>query len=240
MIEITLIPMLEDNYAYLLIGSDGTTAIIDPAAAKPAIEALNTIGRKLDYILNTHHHYDHTDGNLKLKSDYDCTVIGPAAEADRIPGIDKQVQEGDSFMLGEDKVIVLNTPGHTLGHICFYFPQDKALFCGDVLFSMSCGRLFEGTAYQMWNSFEKIMALPDDTKVYCGHEYTVENGEFALTIEPDNDSIKTRLAEARALRAKNLPTIPSTLAQEKATNVMLRAGSAARFKEIRALKDKFN
>lgn len=235
--EIKLIPLLKDNYACLLQDDSGKVAVVDPSEAAPVKAVLEEYGLKLDYILNTHHHGDHTGGNQELKAAYGCKVVGPAADARRIAGLDFGLKDGDIFELGESAARIIETPGHTSGHICFYFESDKALFCGDTLFSMGCGRLFEGTAAQMWHSLCKIMALPDETMIYCGHEYTLANGAFCLKIEPENPELQKRMEEVRRLRAKGLPTIPVTLAQEKDTNVFLRAGSAERFAEIRAAKD---
>lgn len=236
MVLIQIVPLLEDNYAYLL-SHNGVNAIVDPGEAAPVIQVLEGQGLKLDYILNTHHHWDHTDGNAELKRVYGAQIVGPAAEAHRIEGLDIGLKEGDVFDLGGEKAQVLETPGHTTGHIVFWLPDSQALFCGDVLFSMSCGRLFEGTPSDMWGSFQKILGLPDDTMIYCGHEYTEENGEFGLKIEPDNPDLHTRMNEVRTLRKAGKPTLPVSLAMEKKTNVFLRAGSVAKFAEIRHLKD---
>ncbi|MCB9988781.1 MAG: hydroxyacylglutathione hydrolase [Rhodospirillales bacterium] len=237
MTEILCLPVLQDNYIWLLIDDSGKTAAIDPALAAPVINALEERGLTLDYILNTHHHWDHTGGNLDLKARYGCTIIGAAHDAHRIPGIDRKVSDGDSVAIGAASTTVMGTPGHTSGHICYHFADNKALFCGDTLFSMGCGRLFEGTPEQMWNSLSKIMGLPDDTMVYCAHEYTEDNGTFGLMIEPDNKDLQARMAEVRTLRAQNKPTIPVTLATEKKTNIFLRAGSAAQFGFLRHKKD---
>ncbi len=235
--QIELIPLLKDNYAYLLIDESGKTAVVDPSVAAPVQEALEAKGLTLDYILNTHHHWDHTGGNPGLKKKYGCEIAGPKADAHRIEDMDIRLSEGDIFALGDSKAQILETPGHTTGHICLYFAEDKALFCGDTLFAMGCGRLFEGTAEMMWTSLSKIMALPDDTRIYCGHEYTQDNGSFCLNIEPDNAELKARMEDVKAARAAGKPTIPSLLSLEKQTNVFLRAGSATRFGEIRTLKD---
>jgi hydroxyacylglutathione hydrolase len=234
--HIEAIPLLKDNYAYLLT-SGAENALIDPSEAEPVIALLDSRGIRLQAILNTHHHGDHTGGNLALKQKYGCRIYGPAAEASRIPGIDAGLKEGDVLKIGGGEARILSTPGHTLGHICAWFPADGALFCGDTLFSMGCGRLFEGTAAQMWDSLEKIMALPDETLIYCGHEYTLANGAFCREVEPGNQDIADRMEQARRLRNEGKPSIPSTLATEKKTNVFLRAGNAARFAEIRTLKD---
>lgn len=233
--EIVFIPQLSDNYSYLLL-SGGKVAVVDPSEAGPVRDILDARGLGLDYILNTHHHWDHTDGNLDLKDEYGCEIVGPAAEADRIPGIDTGLREGDRWTLGNAEARIIETPGHTSGHICFYFAREKALFSGDTLFSLGCGGLFEGTAEQMWNSLCKLMTLPDDTLIYCGHEYTLACGRRCLAAEPDNEALKRRLAEAKDKKKQGLPTLPVTLKSEKETNVFLRAGSAERFAEIRATK----
>lgn len=237
MIDVTIIPVLKDNYAYLLEAKNGDTAVVDPGEADPVIEVLESRGLKLNYILNTHHHGDHIAGNDALQGKYGAKLVGPANEQDRIDGIDIPVHDGDVFSFGGDDIKAIETPGHTTGGVCYYFPRTEIVFTGDTLFSLGCGRLFEGTAEEMWNTMEKLAALPDDTKVYCGHEYTLANGEFCLTVEPENAELQKRLEEARALRDKNEPTLPSTIGLEKKTNVFLRAGSAENFAHIRELKD---
>lgn len=237
MIEIEIIPVLQDNYIYLITADDGTTAVVDPAVGEPVKEILEERGQSLNYILNTHHHWDHIGGNKFLKKHYGCKIAAPAADVHRIPDIDITLKEGDKITIGTSTAQIFETPGHTTGHICFWFEDDKALFCGDTLFSMGCGRLFEGTPEQMWHSLSKIIALPDDTMIYCAHEYTQANGNFGETIEPDNEDIKKRMAEVKALRKKGKPTLPVSLATEKKTNVFLRAGSADRFGTIRKQKD---
>ncbi|MCB9996451.1 MAG: hydroxyacylglutathione hydrolase [Rhodospirillales bacterium] len=235
--KIELIPLLQDNYAYLLIDGSGTVAVIDPSEAAPVQDLLESRGLTLDMIINTHHHGDHTGGNAALKKAYGCKVYAPEADAYRISTLDSGLKDGDTLNLGQSSAQVFATPGHTNGHICLYFAEDKALFCGDTLFGLGCGRLFEGTPEQMWESLSKIMALPDDTDIYCGHEYTLENGTFCLDIDPDNTDLQQRMADVRSAREQNLPTIPFTLALEKKTSPFLRAGSAERFAEIRCLRD---
>ncbi len=235
--EIELIPLLKDNYAYLLIDESGAVAVLDPSEAMPVQAVLEEKGLTLDYVLNTHHHGDHTAGNAGLKEIYGCEIIGPAAETARINTMDRGLKEGDVFEFGRTSARIIETPGHTSGHICFYFAEDHALFCGDTLFAMGCGRLFEGSAEQMWNSLSKIMSLPDETRIYCGHEYTLANGEFCLSVEPDNADLQKRVEEVRGLRAGGFATIPTTLGLEKKTNSFLRAGSAEKFAQIRRLKD---
>lgn len=235
--EITLIPVLKDNYSYFIHAEDGATIIIDPADSKEIIDFLDSRSLQLDYIINTHHHWDHTDGNVGLKKHYNCKIYGPYKDLGRIDGIDEGLKDTQILHLGSCEIQVLETPGHTSGHISLFFKNEKALFCGDTLFSMGCGRLFEGTAEQMWDSFLKILTLPDETLIYCGHEYTSVNGKFCLSIEPDNPDLKQRMAEVKKLRAKKLPTIPVSLSIEKKTNVFLRAGSAENFAMLRHKKD---
>jgi len=217
---------LADNYGYLLHDPDtGLTAAIDSPDAEAIERELAGQGWKLDYILNTHHHADHAGGNLRLKARTGCTIVGARADADRIPGIDVLVAESDNFALGRHGARIIETPGHTRAHICYLFEADQAAFVGDTVFSMGCGRLFEGTPAQMWASLQKIMQLHDETRIYCAHEYTQSNGRFALSVEPDNPALQARIREVATLRAANQPTVPSTLATEKATNPFLRPAS---------------
>lgn len=242
MLHIEFIPALEvlANYIYLLRDeATGKTAIIDPTLAKPTLQRLKDRGWLLDYILNTHHHWDHTDGNEEVKKSTGCEVVGYAGDAARIPFIDIKVKEGDIFALGESKAEILFIPGHTTGHIAFWFKEDKALFCGDTLFSVGCGRLFEGTPAQMFESFAKLKSLPDDTNVYAAHEYTLDNIAFALTVDGDNQALLARKAEAEALQAQGKPTLPSTILKEKQTNPFMRAETAEEFGKLRAMKDAF-
>lgn len=238
MINVTLVPVLSDNYSYI-IEEDGVVAVVDPGQPGPVEKVLDEKGLKPAYILNTHHHSDHIAGNARLKEKYGAKIIGPASEERRIPDMDRGLHEGDDFKITNENIRILETPGHTSGHICFYFEDSKILFSGDTLFSMGCGRLFEGDAAQMWQSLEKIKSLPDETEIYCGHEYTQDNGKFCLSIEQDNLDLKERMEDVRKLRANNLPTIPTTLAQEKKTNVFLRAPDSAVFADYRQKKDSF-
>jgi len=203
----------------------GTVGVVDPSEAVPIINALEKRNQNLTYILNTHHHYDHTGGNLELKAKYGAKVIGSEKDKDRIPGIDITLSEGDTWMFAGHQVLVMETPGHTLGHVSFYFPGSGAIFTGDTLFSLSCGKLFEGTPEQMHSSLQKIVALPDVTKVYCGHEYTLSNSRFALTIEPGNEELQEYAASTADLRNKNTPMVPTTIAREKQCNPFLRTSS---------------
>ncbi len=224
-LRIELVPCLKDNYAYLVHDADaGLTAVVDPSEPEPVIQALAKHGWKLSHILNTHHHFDHTGGNVPLKEKFGARVVGPEKDRERIPGIDEGVTEAAPWAFGARRVPVLEIPAHTRAHIAFVF--DDAVFTGDTLFAMGCGRLFEGTPAMMWASLSKLTALPDATRVYCGHEYTQSNGRFALTLEPGNAALVARTKEVDAARAKGAPTIPSTIGLEKRTNPFLRVDSA--------------
>ena len=253
-LETRIVPCLHDNYAYLLHDpSTAATGAVDPSEAAPVLNALQETGWQLNHILNTHHHWDHTGGNLELKQETGAIIVGPRQDQNRIPGLDIGVDEGDTFQLGAATAEILFIPGHTRGHIAFWFPQSKALFCGDTLFLMGCGRLFEGTPQQMWTSLSKLRTLPKDTAIYCGHEYTQANAQFALTIEPENEALKARVKTVNELRANGKSTIPGTMADEWATNPFIRADteSVARgvgmmgadpvavFAEVRRRKDVF-
>ena len=226
MLTIIQIPVLTDNYIYLLHDPvSGETAVIDPALAQPVLAVLNKEGWRLTYILNTHHHWDHVGGNLELKQKTGCKIIAAQTDRDRIPGIDIGVNEDDVISLGTHTARVISTPGHTKGHIVYHFAEDCALFCGDTLFVMGCGRLFEGTPEQMWNSLQKLKALSLSTRIYCTHEYTQSNGRFALSVDPENSQLQQKMLEVQRLRAVNKPTVPSTIEQESATNPFFRADS---------------
>lgn len=238
MITVTLIPVLNDNYAYLLEADNGDIGVVDPGEAGPVIEYLESKNLKPDVIFLTHHHGDHIGGVPQMMEWHRCEIAGPSKEMGRIDNMDILLDEFSVYHFGGEEVTVLETPGHTKGHISLYFPENKLLFVGDTLFVMGCGRLFEGTAEQMWESFEKIMALPDDTKIYCGHEYTISNAEFCLQVEPENEKLKARYDEVKALRTQDKPTVPTTLGEEKETNVFLRADNAEQFGEFRLIKDR--
>jgi hydroxyacylglutathione hydrolase len=250
MTEIEIVPCLSDNYAYLVKSGDAC-AVVDPSEAAPVRAALARTGWSLTYILNTHHHLDHCGGNLDLKRETGATIVGPGKDADRIPGIDVGVDEASGWEFDGRKVKVLEVPAHTRGAITFVIDDNG--FTGDTLFLMGCGRLFEGDPQMMWTSLSKLMTLPDETKIFCGHEYTESNGRFALTLEPGNQALRKRMEDVRAARAQKAPTVPATLGLEKQTNPFLRPDSAeirkslglegastvAAFGEIRARKDKF-
>jgi len=254
MLEIIQIPVLNDNYIYLINDPVSCeTAVVDPALAQPVLDVLAKKKWQLSYIFNTHHHWDHIEGNLELKKQSGCKIIGSKNDQHRIPNIDILVGENDQISLGTHQAVIFETPGHTSGHIVFYFADDAALFCGDTLFAMGCGRLFEGSAEQMWLSLNKLKSLPGTTRVYCAHEYTQNNGRFALTIEPENKALIARMEKINQKRKQNLPTIPSTIEQELETNPFFRVQSAGLqktinkqdqasvevFAEIRKRKDQF-
>lgn len=228
MLEVYQFPCLSDNYGYLIHDTvNNLTATIDTPEIGPINKALADKGWKLTHILNTHHHFDHAGGNLELKSQWNCTIVGAKSDAKRIPGIDIEMTDGEIYHFGDHQAMVFDVSGHTIGHIAFYFADDHMLFSGDALFALGCGRLFEGTPEQMWTSLSKLKALPDATTVYCAHEYTAANAAFALSVEPDNQALQSRAAEIKSLRAANKPTVPSNLGVEKATNPFLRPDSEA-------------
>ena len=254
MLEIVQFPCRSDNFGVLIHDAkSGRTASIDAPELQPILDVLEARSWTLTDIFTTHHHIDHVEANLDLKSRYNCTVTGPEAEKNKIPGIDRTVKGGDVIDFAGHKADVIDCPGHTLGGISLHFASDKVLFAADTLFALGCGRLLEGTPAQMWSSLSKLLRLPDDTALYCGHEYTLSNARFALTIDPENEALVARAIEIERLRAANKPTLPSTLGIEKATNPFLRAADgyirahlgmenasdAEVFTEIRKRKDHF-
>jgi hydroxyacylglutathione hydrolase len=231
--EIERIPCLSDNYVWLIVETkSGKVAVVDPSEAAPVAAVIQKRGLKLDYILNTHHHWDHTGGNMELKKQFGATIVGPKADQDRIPGIDIALGQGDTWQFGQQTMHVFDTPGHTRGHITLWFPEADALFPGDTLFAMGCGRLFEGTPEQMWSSLSKMTALSPTAKVFCAHEYTAANAKFAITVDPDNTALQKRKQEIDQMRQKGIPTIPSTLQEELDTNPFLRAQDPAIRKQL--------
>jgi len=228
MLEIVQIPVLRDNYVYLVREpAAGAVGVVDPAVADAVEAELDRRQWRLTHVLNTHHHPDHTGGNLRLKQRYGATVVGPRADRARIPGIDVEVGQDDLYAFGQEKALVFDVPGHTSGHIAYWFKGAKALFCGDTIFSLGCGRMFEGTPPQMWASLAKLRDLPADTRVYCAHEYTESNARFAITVDPDNPDLQQRVAEVKRLRAAGKPTVPSLMGEERRANPFLRADDPA-------------
>ena len=252
--EIVTVPCLADNYAFLIHdGATGATALVDAPEAGPIQSELTARGWRLTDILITHHHHDHIDGVEALRAAHGATVWGAAADAHRLPALDHALAEGDSVQVGDLEGVVLDVSGHTVGHIAFHFPGAGAVFTGDSLMALGCGRLFEGTAPMMWKSLQKLRALPGQTLVCSGHEYTMANGRFAQSIEPENSDLISRLERIAAARRDDTPTVPSVLSEEIATNPFLRAdhpdllaaighggdGGAAVFADIRRRKDQF-
>lgn len=253
-VEIRLVPCLSDNYAVILHEADtSTTVLIDAPEPAPIEQALGREGWKLTHMLITHKHADHVQGIAALKKKYGATVIGPRAEASEIPMIDTRVAEGDVVLAGNMKARVYDTPGHTAGHIVFWFEKEKLLFAGDTLFALGCGRCFEKPPAVLWQSILKIRDLPGDTRLYCGHEYTLSNARFSVTVDPKNVALKNRLAIIEKMRAEGKPTVPSTMQEERETNPFLRAdnpqvaeavgmkgaGAGAVFTELRERKNSF-
>lgn len=238
MLNVTLIPIYEDNYCYI-IQSDKTIGLVDIGNATPVIDYLEKNNIIPSFLFTTHHHWDHVDGIEDIKRKYSLHHIAAEKDKHRIPSIDESVEDGSIIQFGNESVQVIETHGHTKNHIIFYFMNSKILFSGDTLFSMGCGRLFEGTEEEMFNSFQKIKALPDETTIYCGHEYTLVNGEFSLNLQPQNQDIINRVKEIKTLREKGLPTIPTTLGLERKTNLFVQAETPAIFKKYRDLRNKF-
>ena len=227
-----------DNFGVLVHDErSGLTASIDAPEASAVRRALAETGLRLTHILTTHHHVDHVEGNLELKSETGCSIVGPKGEAEKIPGIDVLIGGGETFRLGDSEAKVLDTPGHTLGHISFWFSAAKVAFVGDTLFAIGCGRIIEGNPQMMWNSLQKLAALPPETSFHCGHEYTEANARFALTIEPGNSALAARAAEITTLRAAGKATLPSRIDVELATNPFLRPQSTEIRKRL-AMEDK--
>ena len=237
-IEVVRIPVLSDNYVWLVRESQsGEVMVVDPAVAAPVLAKADELGWKITQIWNTHWHPDHTGGNAEIKAATGCVITGPKAEYARIPTLDIQVEGGDTVMLGAASAKVIDVPAHTAGHIAFHFADDNAAFVGDTLFAMGCGRLVEGTADQMYSNMRKLEVLGDETAVYCAHEYTLSNGRFALTVEPDNAALVERMAKVTAMRERDEPTVPTTIALERATNPFMRASSVEQLAARRAAKD---
>ena len=254
MLEITIIKCLSDNYSYLVRDTKtNLVGVIDPSEFKPIDKEINKTYKKLDFILNTHHHNDHVGGNIDLKKKYNSKIICSSYDEKKIPGVDIKKSDGDQFSLGETNFKIIHIPGHTLGHIALYSEKANVIFTGDTLFSLGCGRIFEGTFEQMFESLEKIKNLPKNTMLYCGHEYTEKNGQFCISIDKENTKLKNRIEDVKSKTQKKLPTLPITLGEEIETNIFLRCddekiknnlkmdnGSKLEvFTKLRNLKDKF-
>ncbi|MCQ4163029.1 hydroxyacylglutathione hydrolase [Roseomonas sp. GC11] len=239
-VTVQAVPCLSDNYAWMLRdAATGTVAICDPGEAAPVIAALEAAGGRCDIILLTHHHPDHVDGVEGVRARFGAKVIGAADDAHRLPKLDQAVAPGDTVAIGATTGAVIDSPGHTLGHVAYHFAEGGVLLCGDTLFSLGCGRLLEGTAEDMFHALALLKPLPDETLVCCGHEYTQSNARFALTVEPENEALRARAAAVDAARAAGQPTLPVALGLEKATNPFLRAATAAELGRIRSAKDTF-
>ncbi|GAA4749654.1 hydroxyacylglutathione hydrolase [Sphingomonas daechungensis] len=238
-LKVTAVPVLNDNYVWLISDPDtGETAAVDPSVSEPVLDAAAAAGLKITQVLNTHWHPDHTGGNDGIRDATGCTVTGPA-EAERVSKLDRIVSEGDRVTVAGTEAVVWNIPAHTNGHIAYYFEDEGMIFVGDTMFAMGCGRLFEGTAEQMYSNMQRIASLPDDVRIYCGHEYTLANARFALHSEPENTAVQQRLQAVEALRERGVITLPTTVAEERATNPFVRASDVAEFARRRGDKDSF-
>ena len=238
--KIQTIKCLQDNYSYLIIDERNKNAcVVDPSEAKPIIDYIEKDDIKLKYILNTHHHYDHVGGNIELKKKYGSNVVGFKGDKERIPEIDILVEDGKIWKEENFEANIYHIPGHTSGHIAFHFFKEKKIFTGDTLFSLGCGRIFEGTYEQMFASLNKIKKLPKNTEIFCGHEYTLQNSNFCITNDPNNSKLKNRIVEIKQKIKNNLPTIPTTLENEIECNIFLKAENLERFSKLRDLKDNF-
>ncbi len=253
-LKVNLIKCLSDNYSYIIFNPNSKKAIIiDPAEEKPLTDAISKLNLDLKYILITHHHHDHVGGNLELKNKFNCKVVGFADDSVRIPGIDIMIRDKEIFNFEGEEIELNFSPGHTSGHVFFYFRKNKFVFVGDVVFSLGCGRIFEGTASDMYQSVSKVKSLPDEVKIFCGHEYTMGNLKFCLAFDENNNDLKKRAIEIKNLRNKDLPTVPTTVFNEKKTNIFFRCDNKAIssklglegqppekvFKKLRELKDNF-
>ena len=237
--QIKIIKCLQDNYSYIIIDNNNNACVVDPSESDPVIKYLEENKINLKFILNTHHHYDHVGGNKELKIKYNAKVLGYINDKERIPEIDiflknKEIWNTDAF-----KFQIFHIPGHTSGHICYYFKDEKFLFTGDTLFSLGCGRIFEGTYEQMFLSLQLFKSFPKDTKIFCGHEYTLKNSEFCKKYDPKNEKLDTRILKIKNMLSKGLPTIPTTIEDELDCNIFLRSGDLETFSKLRDLKDNF-
>ena len=238
--KIQIIPCLQDNYSYLIIDKKNNTAcVIDPSEADPIIEYLENNKIKLKFILNTHHHYDHVGGNQELKRKYGASIIGYRGDKERIPQIDILINDQETWIHDNFEAKIIYIPGHTLGHICFYFYKEESVFTGDTLFSLGCGKIFEGTYSQMFDSLMKLKKLPENTKIYCGHEYTKKNSDFCAVHDTSNENLKAKIHDIDMMLKNGLPTIPSTMKDELDCNIFLRSSNVEAFSKLRDLKDNF-
>jgi hydroxyacylglutathione hydrolase len=238
--KVEIISCLRDNYSYLIIDETNNLAcVVDPSEARPIIDYLKNKNINLKYILNTHHHFDHVGGNEELKKKYNAIVVGYKHDSERIPEIDILLEDNEIWERDNFVAKIIHVPGHTKGHICFNFYKEKLLFTGDTLFSLGCGKIFEGTYEQMFNSLEKIKALPLDTKIFCGHEYTLNNSKFCIKYDNENLSLQKKIQDIEIKLNDSLPTIPSTLKEELDCNIFLRAKDLKTFSKLRDLKDNF-
>ncbi|MDC0124878.1 hydroxyacylglutathione hydrolase [Candidatus Pelagibacter sp.] len=238
--KIEIIPCLQDNYSYLIIDENKNDAcVVDPSEAKPIINFIEKENINLKYILNTHHHFDHIGGNIELKEKYDSIVVGYKYDAERIPEINVLVEDNQIWKEDNFEAKIIHIPGHTTGHIAFYFFNEKIIFTGDTLFSLGCGKIFEGTYKEMFESLSKIKNLPEDTKIYCGHEYTLQNSKFCIEHDPQNQDLQKKITKINQKLKNNVPTIPSILKDEKECNIFLRAKNVESFSKLRDLKDNF-
>ncbi len=234
-----IIKCLQDNYSYLIIDSKKNACVVDPGEAEPVIKFVEKNNLKLKYILNTHHHFDHIGGNSEIKKKYGSKILGYKDDKDRILGIDILLNDNEIWKSDEFEAKIIHIPGHTSGHICFYFFNDQIAFTGDTLFSLGCGRIFEGTYRDMFNSLEKLKQLPGITRVYCGHEYTYNNSLFCLEYDRENLDLKNKIFKIKDNLQNNKPTIPTTIKDELACNIFLRAKTLEEFSKLRDLKDNF-
>ena len=238
--KIQIIPCLQDNYSYLIIDEKNNNAcVIDPSEADPIIKYLENNKIKLKFILNTHHHYDHVGGNQKLKEKYGASVVGYKGDKERIPKIDVLLEDQETWLYENFEAKIIYIPGHTLGHICFYFYKEQSVFTGDTLFSLGCGKIFEGTYSQMFDSLMRLKELPENTKVYCGHEYTKKNSDFCVAHDVNNQRLKAKIQEIDVRLKNGLPTVPSTIKDELECNIFLRSNNIETFSKLRDLKDNF-
>ena len=238
--RVEIISCLKDNYSYLIIDDNNNSAcVIDPSESKPIIDFLENKNIKLNYILNTHHHYDHIGGNKDLKKKYKSVVVGFKEDSDRIPEIDILIDSNQIWKAENFEAKIIHVPGHTSGHICFHFFKEKLIFTGDTLFSLGCGRIFEGSYEQMFQSLNKIKVLPKETKIYCGHEYTLNNAKFCKKYDSGNKNLQKKIEKIEKQLENGIPTIPSTLKEELECNIFLKAKDIESFTKLRDLKDNF-